>query len=77
MLCVPQGRQDYGDYLFYIQPFRLPAIASRSGEAGGDERLNRQAAFSGNDIALVGCTDSRMGIFLAEGNWIFSPPSGR
>jgi len=44
---------------FFIQPFRLPAIASRSGEAGGDERLNVYSSYSGDKIALVKLTASK------------------
>jgi len=42
-----QDLQDFLDYFSWIT-FRLPAIASRSGEAGGDESDPTQSAFSGN-----------------------------
>jgi hypothetical protein len=37
-------RQDLQDFLdLFYQAFRLPAIASRSGEAGGEESLATQS----------------------------------
>jgi hypothetical protein len=71
------GLTGFKGLFFYIQPFRLPAIASRSGEAGGDERLNMQSAFSGNDVAFLWFIGSGMSTCFAEGDGIFSLPSGR
>ena len=39
-------RQDLRDFFRFL-PFRLPAIARRSGEAGGEERQKTQSACGG------------------------------
>ena len=42
-----------------------------------DERLNMKSAFSGNDITLARVTDFGLNTWLAAGDGLFSPPSGR
>jgi hypothetical protein len=43
-------RQDYQDYQDILLPFRLPAIASRSGKAGGEERQKAYSLIEGTAV---------------------------